>query len=104
MRRAEDPRDDLISQLVHEQHDGAPIESSIALGIAALVLIARSSALFGGSAWESNPPATAERPYNGFEDRAIHRNSRTPSSLCSHSIASARQVRKPSTRGGTIAP
>ena len=40
MRRAEDPRDDLISQLVHEQHDGAPIESSIALGIAALVLIA----------------------------------------------------------------
>ncbi len=38
----------------------------------------------GGSAWESNPPGNAMvRPHNGFEDRAPHRRSRTPSATVS---------------------
>jgi len=39
-RRREDPRDDLISELVHAEHDGHPIDEGIILGMAALVLIA----------------------------------------------------------------
>jgi hypothetical protein len=38
--RKDDPQDDLISQLVHTSHDGKPIEDSMVLGIAGLVLIA----------------------------------------------------------------
>ena len=38
--RKESPRDDLMSSLVLEKHDGAPIDDSIILGIAGLVLIA----------------------------------------------------------------
>jgi cytochrome P450 len=39
-RRKEDPRDDLISELVHAEHDGHPIDEGIILGMAALVMIA----------------------------------------------------------------
>jgi cytochrome P450 len=39
-RRRVDPRDDLISELIHFEHDGAPIEPSIILGMAALTMIA----------------------------------------------------------------
>ena len=38
--RKEEPADDLISQLVHTSHDDMPIEDSLVLGIAGLVLIA----------------------------------------------------------------
>ncbi|HTT86780.1 MAG TPA: hypothetical protein VMF60_05405, partial [Acidimicrobiales bacterium] len=36
----EDPKDDLISQLAHSSHEGEPIEDSVVLGMAGLVLIA----------------------------------------------------------------
>ncbi len=39
-RRKADPQDDLISQLVHTEHEGAPIDDGIVLGMAALVMIA----------------------------------------------------------------
>jgi cytochrome P450 len=38
--RRNDPQDDLISELAHTEHDGKPIEDSLILGIAGLVLIA----------------------------------------------------------------
>src|SRR5271170_4799272 len=38
--RKDDPQDDLISQLAHTSHDGEPIEDSLVLGMAGLVLIA----------------------------------------------------------------
>ena len=38
--RKDDPQDDLISQLAHTSHDGEPVEDSLVLGIAGLVLIA----------------------------------------------------------------
>ena len=38
--RRNDPQDDLISQLTHTSHDDRPLEDSIVLGIAGLVLIA----------------------------------------------------------------
>jgi cytochrome P450 len=38
--RKDDPQDDLISQLAHTDHEGAPVEDSLVLGIAGLVLIA----------------------------------------------------------------
>jgi len=38
--RKDDPQDDLISQLAHSEHEGQPIEDSLVLGIAGLVLIA----------------------------------------------------------------
>jgi cytochrome P450 len=38
--RKDDPQDDLISELVHTSHEGGPIEDSLVLGIAGLVLIA----------------------------------------------------------------
>jgi cytochrome P450 len=38
--RKDDPRDDLISQLAHTNHEGEPLEDSLVLGIAGLVLIA----------------------------------------------------------------
>ena len=38
--RKDDPQDDLISELAHTSHDGEPIEDSLILGIAGLVLIA----------------------------------------------------------------
>jgi hypothetical protein len=39
-RRKDDPEDDLISQLAHTTHEGEPIEDTLVLGIAGLVLIA----------------------------------------------------------------
>ena len=39
-RRKADPRDDLISSLVQTEHDDAPVEDGVVLGIASLVLIA----------------------------------------------------------------
>jgi cytochrome P450 len=53
-RRKEDPRDDLISELVHLEHDGAPIEQGIVLGMAALVMIAgidTTWSAIGSSLW-----------------------------------------------------
>jgi cytochrome P450 len=38
--RKDDPRDDLISELAHTSHEGQPVEDSLVLGIAGLVLIA----------------------------------------------------------------
>jgi cytochrome P450 len=54
MRRKQDPRDDLISQLVHAEHEGAPIDDSIVLGMAALVMIAgidTTWSAIGSSLW-----------------------------------------------------
>jgi len=39
-RRREDPQDDLISSLVHGEHDGAPLDEGLILGICSLVMIA----------------------------------------------------------------
>jgi cytochrome P450 len=53
-RRRTDPRDDLISELVHGEHDGAPIDPSIALGMCGLVLIAgidTTWSAIGSSLW-----------------------------------------------------
>lgn len=47
-RRREDPRDDLISQLVHGEHDGVPIGEDIVLGMAALVMIAGIDTTWSG--------------------------------------------------------
>jgi cytochrome P450 len=52
--RKESPRDDLMSSLVQEKHDGAPIDDSIILGIAGLVLIAgidTTWSAIGSSLW-----------------------------------------------------
>ena len=38
--RKNDPRDDLISQLAHTDHEGEPVEDGLVLGMAGLVLIA----------------------------------------------------------------
>jgi cytochrome P450 len=38
--RRQDPGDDLLSMLLHSEVDGAPVEQSLVLGVAALVLIA----------------------------------------------------------------
>lgn len=48
------PQEDLISQLVHTEHDGAPIEDTIVLGIAGLVMIAgidTTWSAIGSSLW-----------------------------------------------------
>jgi cytochrome P450 len=53
-RRLADPGDDLMSQLLHTEIDGERIESSIALGAAALVLIAgidTTWSAIGSSLW-----------------------------------------------------
>jgi len=64
-RRREDPRDDLISELVHTEHDGAPIDEGIVIGIAALVLIAgidTTWSAIGSSLWHlANNPDDAAR-------------------------------------------
>ena len=39
-RRRQDPKDDLISSLLAEEHDGAPLDDRLILGICALVLVA----------------------------------------------------------------
>jgi cytochrome P450 len=63
-RCKEDPKDDLISQLVHSSHDGEPLDDSVVLGIAALVLIAgidTTWSAIGSSLWHlaSNPSDAA---------------------------------------------
>jgi hypothetical protein len=53
-RRREHPGDDLLSDLLHTKADGAPIEESVVLGIAALVLIAgvdTTWSAIGASLW-----------------------------------------------------
>jgi cytochrome P450 len=53
-RRRDDPGDDLMSELLHTEVDGQVIERSIALGAAALVLIAgidTTSSAIGASLW-----------------------------------------------------
>ncbi len=53
-RRKNDPGDDLLSDLLHSQFDGAPVEEGVVLGIAALVLIAgvdTTWSAIGSSLW-----------------------------------------------------
>jgi len=38
--------------------------------------------IFGGSAWESNPPTPMLSGHIGFEDREAHRGPSTPASNC----------------------
>ena len=62
--RKEEPQDDLISQLVHTSHDDMPIEDSLVLGIAGLVLIAgidTTWSAIGSTLWHlaRNPQDTA---------------------------------------------
>jgi len=53
-RRRAEPGDDLLSELLHSQVDGAPVEESVVLGAAALVLIAgvdTTWSAIGSSLW-----------------------------------------------------
>ncbi|HUD18148.1 MAG TPA: cytochrome P450 [Acidimicrobiales bacterium] len=53
-RRKADPGDDLLSDLLHSDVDGAPVEESVVLGVAALVLIAgvdTTWSAIGSSLW-----------------------------------------------------
>jgi cytochrome P450 len=53
-RRKSDPGEDLLSELLHTEFDGEPIEESVVLGIAALVLIAgvdTTWSAIGSSLW-----------------------------------------------------
>lgn len=53
-RRREEPGDDLLSELLHTEVEGAPVEESIVLGTAALVLIAgvdTTWSAIGSSLW-----------------------------------------------------
>jgi hypothetical protein len=53
-RRRSDPGDDLLSELLHSQVEGAPVEESVVLGVAALVLIAgvdTTWSAIGSSLW-----------------------------------------------------
>ena len=52
--RRQDPGDDLLSELLHTEVDGVPIEDSVVLGTAALVLIAgvdTTWSAIGSSLW-----------------------------------------------------
>ena len=66
--RKEDPRDDLISELLHTEHDGEKVEDSVVLGIAALVLIAgidTTWSAIGSSLWHlATHPEDAKRLVN----------------------------------------
>jgi cytochrome P450 len=53
-RRKDEPGDDLLSYLLHSEVDGAPVEESVVLGVAALVLIAgvdTTWSAIGSSLW-----------------------------------------------------
>lgn len=53
-RRRTEPGDDLLSELLHSEFDGVPVEESVVLGIAALVLIAgvdTTWSAIGSSLW-----------------------------------------------------
>ena len=53
-RRKTEPGDDLLSELLHSEVDGAPVEESVVLGVAALVLIAgvdTTWSAIGSSLW-----------------------------------------------------
>jgi cytochrome P450 len=64
-RRKSDPGDDLLSELLHSEFDGEPIDESIVLGIAALVLIAgvdTTWSAIGSSLWHlATSPADCQR-------------------------------------------
>jgi cytochrome P450 len=64
-RRKTDPGDDLLSELLHSEFDGKPIDESIVLGIAALVLIAgvdTTWSAIGSSLWHlATSPADCQR-------------------------------------------
>jgi hypothetical protein len=64
-RRRENPDDDLISWLVQAEHDGHPIDDSIILGMAGLVMIAgidTTWSAIGSSLWHlATHPDDAER-------------------------------------------
>jgi len=62
--RKDDPRDDLISQLAHPRHEGEPLDDSLVLGMAGLVLIAgidTTWSAIGSALWHlaRNPRDTA---------------------------------------------
>ena len=53
-RRKREPGDDLLSDLLHSDFEGAPVEESVVLGVAALVLIAgvdTTWSAIGSSLW-----------------------------------------------------
>ncbi|MGA3149233.1 MAG: cytochrome P450 [Acidimicrobiales bacterium] len=53
-RRKREPGDDLLSDLLHSEFDGVPVEESVVLGVAALVLIAgvdTTWSAIGSSLW-----------------------------------------------------
>ena len=63
-QRREDPQDDLMSHLVHAEHEGQPIEDGIILGMAGLVMIAgidTTWSAIGSSLWHlaTHPEDTA---------------------------------------------
>lgn len=63
-RRREDPQDDLISSLVHGEHEGEPIDEALILGICSLVMIAgidTTWSAIGSSLWHlaTHPEDTA---------------------------------------------
>jgi hypothetical protein len=64
-RRKADPGDDLLSDLLHSNFDGAPVEESVVLGVAALVLIAgvdTTWSAIGSSLWHlATHPADRQR-------------------------------------------
>src|SRR5665213_565231 len=54
VQRRTQPGDDLLSELLHTEFDGAPVEESVVLGMAALVLIAgvdTTWSAIGSSLW-----------------------------------------------------
>jgi cytochrome P450 len=63
--RKDDPQDDLISQLAHTSHDGQPLEDTVVLGMAGLVLIAgidTTWSAIGSTLWHlANNPDDAAR-------------------------------------------
>jgi len=63
--RREDPKDDLISELIGLTHEGEPLEDGLILGMVALVLIAgidTTWSAIGASLWHlATHPADAER-------------------------------------------
>jgi cytochrome P450 len=64
-RRKTEPGEDLLSDLLHSDFDGAPVEESVVLGVAALVLIAgvdTTWSAIGSSLWHlATHPADRDR-------------------------------------------
>ncbi len=74
-RRKTEPGDDLLSDLLHSEVDGQPVEQSVVLGVAALVLIAgvdTTWSAIGSSLWHlATHPADRERLASGTDPEAM---------------------------------